>query len=134
MKIAVLALPFMLSGCALYDAYMMNNYDNNEYLLANDVQTIAEVSKEQCDNPIVLWGDIKDMYYAAVRLDNYSNGTEYNQDVSELTSPLLKMVDGMKQFYVEKDFNVSEGYCKAKMDQISRSAEKIQIAVGKKLR
>jgi hypothetical protein len=131
--IASLIVISSLSGCALIDAYLMAGYDSNEYAMVNKVRTKAELSVEDCKDPIKSKQNADDLYNTAVELRNFAVNIPRNEDTAKLAGNLVELTKQGKEQYV-KNPNVSETFCKLKLQQISRSAEVAQKVIGKKPR
>ncbi len=131
--IASLIVISSLSGCALIDAYLMAGYDSNEYAMVNKVRTKAELSVEDCKDPIKSKQNADDLYNTAVELRNFAVSIPRNEDTAKLAGNLVELTKQGKEQYV-KNPNVSETFCKLKLQQISRSAEVAQKVIGKKPR
>ena len=121
-----------LSGCALWDAYMMAGYDTTEYALVNRIKTQADLSAEDCKD-VVKSKQNADSLYFAVELKNFATNIPRNEDTSKLANNLVELTKQGKEAYV-KNPNVSETFCKLKLQQIGRSAEVAQKVIGKKPR
>jgi len=122
-----------LSGCALIDAYLMAGYDSNEYAMVNKVRTKAELSVEDCKDPIKSKQNADNLYVTAVELKNFATNIPRNEDTAKLAGNLVELTKQGKEQYV-KNPNVSETFCKLKLQQIGRSAEVAQKVIGKKPR
>ena len=73
------------------------------------------------------------MYNTAIELRNFSQNIPRNDDTTKLASNLVELTKQGKELYV-KNPNVSETFCKLKLQQINRSAEVAQKVIGKKPR
>ena len=131
--IAVALITTSLSGCALFDAYFMAVYDTTEYALVNKIKTKAELSVEDCKDQKVSKQNMNDLYFIAVEMRNFSENIPRNVDTAKLAGNLVELTKQGKDLYA-KDSNVSETFCKLKLQQIGRSAEVAQKVIGKKPR
>jgi hypothetical protein len=131
--IASLIIVSSLSGCALIDAYLMAGYDSNEYAMVNKIRTKAELSVEDCKDPTKSKQNADDLYNTAIELRNFSVNIPRNEDTAKLAGNLVELTKQGKEQYV-KNPNVSETFCKLKLQQIGRSAEVAQKVIGKKPR
>ena len=111
-----------LSGCSLIKIYMSAGFDNKEYSLVNDVRTIAQY--KDCTE-----SHINTLYYKAGELKNYSQYIPNNDKTIVLVNNLYNMVD---EFHNRKE--PSQAYCHEKLSLIETTAEKIQNAIGSKLK
>jgi len=131
LKILLLASSLAtLSGCAAYDAFNMAGYDNNEYLLATQVRTAAELSTEACEYREIIDRNLIHMNTLSLTLVNYTEHLPNNQEANDLAAKLHKLVTTTYDAYDSPD--VSVGYCKAKMNLIEKNAASIQEALGGK--
>tara|TARA_R110000868_G_scaffold118937_1_gene315111 strand:- start:455 stop:835 length:381 start_codon:yes stop_codon:yes gene_type:complete len=122
-RILIALFALQLSGCALWDIYNLSSYDTNEYALVNKVRTIAQTSKV-CDEVTV-----KNLYLTTVELNNFSQYVKGNN------SSNIKMNEGLLKIVTElydREQPVSSAYCKAKLNIIGISAERIQQVTGSK--
>jgi len=119
MKKLLVFLVILLSGCSsIQSALFVAHYDNNEYGLVNKVRTDALLKK--CDKD-----GIQVMYEDALQLKNYSQYLPHNDVTIKMNSDLFTLVDELHQ----KD-TFSSAYCALKLNTISKSAERIQQAIG----
>ena len=126
-------LTMSLSGCALIDAYLMANYDTTRYSLVNKIKTKAELSVEDCKDVKKSKENAEILYFTAVELRNFSTNIPRNAETTKLAGNLVELTKQGKEQYA-KDSNVSETFCKLKLQQIGRSAEVAQKVIGKKPR
>jgi len=131
--IAALFLTTTLSGCALIDAYFMARYDNVEYSLLNKINTLSELSVNDCKDQKNSYGNFEGLYWTAVELRNFSQYIPRNTETQKLASNMVELTKQGKEMY-EKGTTVSETFCKLKLGQINRSAKVAQEVIGKKPR
>jgi PBP1b-binding outer membrane lipoprotein LpoB len=122
-----------LSGCALFDAYNMATYDSAEYALVNKIRTQSELSINECKNSMKSQINFIDMHYASIELRNFSQYLPNNNDAYKLSGNLVDLTKQGVEAY-DKGSTVSEIFCKFKLQQINRSAETAQKAIGNKPR
>ena len=119
MKSLLLCCILLLSGCSsIQSALFVVHYDNNEYGLVNKVRTDALL--KNCNKE-----GIQVMYEDALQLKNYSQYLPRNDVTIKMNNDLFTLVDELHQ----KD-TFSPAYCALKLNTISKSAEKIQQAIG----
>jgi len=119
MKSLLLCCILLLSGCSsIQSALFVAHYDNNEYGLVNKVRTDALL--KNCNKE-----GIQVMYEDALQLKNYSQYLPHNDVTIKMNNDLFTLVDELHQ----KD-TFSPAYCALKLNTISKSAEKIQQAIG----
>jgi hypothetical protein len=121
-----------LSGCALYDAYFMARFDNNEYSLINRIRTQANLGAAKCGKPEVV-AEVDSIWRTAVEFRNYGQSIPHNEEVIKMGNELAEIVKGLSDRYHGTE-PVSMGYCTTKFSSIERNAVNIQNIVGKKPR
>jgi len=131
--IAVAIISTSLSGCALWDAYMMAGYDTTEYALVNRIKTQADLYTEDCKDSNKSKQNLDSLYFTTIELKNFATNIPRNEDTAKLAGNLVELAKQGKELYV-KSPNVSETFCKLKLQQIGRSAEVAQKVIGKKPR
>jgi hypothetical protein len=128
-KIALVVLVGLLSGCSLLDAYLMAGYDNQEYALVNKVRTKAQLAQKSCDKPIEANDQVKQLIYTATELKNFTQHIPRNPEAFKMAGQLVELTNQIK--FDEKTSSV---FCKMKLQQVERNAEKIQQVLGSKPR
>lgn len=123
---------FALSGCAVIDAYFMAKYDTNEYALINDIKTKAQVAEENCANNLLVTTQVNELYIKSLEFKNFATHIPRNEDSVKLSNKLLILTKDAKEQFNKSA--VSNFYCKAKLEQIVKSADTMQQAIGKKPR
>ena len=123
----------VLPGCAVWDAYFMAGYDNVEYALVNKVRTFSELAIEDCDNEEKTKANVARIHGYAVELKNFTQYIPDNEDANKLGNNLFQLTSQTKDHYA-KNTNVSQSFCKLKLQQINRNAETIQKVIGSKPR
>jgi len=121
-----------LSGCALFDAYFMARFDNNEYALINKIRTEANLGAAKCGKPEVI-AVVDNIYRTSIEFRNYGQSIPRNQDVIRMGNELAEIVKGLSDRYHGAE-PVSMMYCTTKFSSIERNAVNIQNVVGKKPR
>jgi hypothetical protein len=127
-------MPLLLSSCMVTDAFLMAKWDNNEYGLANEVQTHAQLGAETCGKDAKdIWPYVNKVYVNSLKLRNYSTGIRRNQEAGKMTSELVDITKGLRERYTSGD-EVSEKYCQLKFNNIESSAALIKKTLGSKPR
>ena len=133
-KLLVLfAMVMSMAGCATLDYFDMARFDNNEYLLAVNVRTQANLGARKCGTPeanhevSLLWSD-------ALKLKNYAESIDNNEETVTMTTELLEIVRGLDKRYNIDKKEVSMSYCTNKFGLIEKNATIITNVVGKKPR
>jgi hypothetical protein len=123
---------FALSGCAVFDAYFMAKYDTNEYALINDIKTKAQVAEDNCSNNLLVTIQVNEIYIKSLEFKNFATHIPRNEDSIKLSDKLLILTKDSKEQFNKSA--VSTFYCKAKLEQIVKSADTMQQVIGKKPR
>jgi hypothetical protein len=122
-KLLILLFTLQLTGCAVWDIYTLSHFDSNEYALVNKVRTIAQTAKS-CNTQTV-----KSLYVTTTELKNFSQYLSGNNKGNiKLNEDLFKIVSEL----YEKQQPISDIYCKAKLNIIEHSTERIQQVTGNK--
>jgi len=121
-----------LSGCAIYDAYFMARFDNNEYALINRIRTEANLGAAKCGKPEVV-GVVDHLWSTSVEFRNYTQSIPHNEEATKMGSELAEIVKGLSERYHGTE-PVSMMYCTTKFSSIERNAVNIQNVIGKKPR
>jgi len=122
-KLLILLFTLQLTGCAVWDIYTLSHFDSNEYALITKVRTIAQTEKS-CNSQTV-----KSLYLTTLELKNFSQYLSGNNKGNiKLNEDLFKIVSEL----YEKPQPISDVYCKAKLNIIEHSAERIQQVTGNK--
>ena len=130
---AVMTLTSCTTLMGVKDYLDMARFDNNEYLLAVNVRTQANLGARKCGTPEVnqevsmLWSD-------ALRLKNYAESIEHNEETVTMSSELLEIVRGLDKRYNIDKKDVSMSYCTNKFTLIEKNATIITNVVGAKPR
>jgi hypothetical protein len=134
MKKLLIALAVMssLSGCAVYDAYFMARFDNNEYGLINRIRTEANLGAAKCGKPEVV-EEVDRVWRTTVEFKNYTQSIPHNEEATKMGSELAEIVKGLSDRYHGTE-PVSMIYCTTKFSSIERNAVNIQNVIGKKPR
>jgi hypothetical protein len=122
-----------LPGCALWDAYFMAGYDNQEYALINTIRTNAELSVNTCDNQNNSKTAFNFLYSKGLELKNFTQYIPNNRDAYKLANNIYELTKQGKDAY-ENSASVSSAFCKLKLQQIVRSSETAQKVLGSKPR
>jgi hypothetical protein len=121
----------VLPGCALWDAYFMAGYDNQEYALINNIRTNAELNVGMCDNYEASKTTFNYLYSKSLEVKNFTQYIPDNQDAHKLASNIYELTKQGKDAYLGP---VSPTFCKLKLQQIVRASETAQKAIGSKPR
>ena len=132
-KILVVLFAFSLSGCALFDAYFMAKYDTTEYALVNEIKTKAQVAEENCSNQLLVTVQVNDLYIKALEFKNFTLHIPRNKDADNMSNKLLTLTKDTKDYF-NKAEKISPIFCKAKLQQVVKSADTIQHVLGSKPR
>ena len=132
MKRLLLLVPFLLPGCALYDAYFMAKFDVNEYQYITRIRTQAELGVERCGTPEVM-DNVRYIRTTAHEFKNYVEKIPRNENALGLANTLNQITEDLYKRYQDPK-PPSAVYCKAKLAAIARSSENVQQVLGAKPR
>jgi hypothetical protein len=125
--LAVVAL-LSLNGCAVWDAYFMTGFDNQEYMLVTQIRTDAQVYKNQCDNPALAPVNAQAMAFKTRLFQNYSEQIPKNDNGKRASEGLNEIAQGLNQSYTKGTPSVT--FCRLKYSSIENAAYVIQHVVG----
>ena len=132
-RILIVLFAFSLSGCVLFDAYFMAKYDTNEYFIVNDIKTKAQVAEENCSNQLLVVTQVNELYIKALEFKNFTSHIPRNKDTDNMSTKLLTLTKDTRDYF-NKTEKISPIFCKAKLQQIVKSADTIQHVLGSKPR
>jgi hypothetical protein len=132
-KLLIIIFAFSLSGCTLFDAYFMAKYDTNEYFIVNDIKTKAQVAEENCGNQLLVVTQVNDLYIKTLEFKNFTSHIPRNKDTDNMSTKLLTLTKDTRDYF-NKAEKISPIFCKAKLQQIVKSADTIQHVLGSKPR
>jgi hypothetical protein len=132
-KLIPLLFVSLLSGCTLLDAYFMAKYDTNEYFIVNDIKTKAQVAEENCGNHILVVTQVNELYIKALEFKNFTTHIPRNKDTDNMSTKLLTLTKDTRDYF-NKAEKISPIFCKAKLQQVVKSADTIQHVLGSKPR
>jgi sugar diacid utilization regulator len=108
-------------------------YDPNEYLLITEIKTVAQVSSDQCSSYDSALKVADTLSLKAITFVNYTEHLPHNDPAKKAAKELNDMIADMRKQYKDNP-NVSTGYCKIKLANITKSSETIQRTIGAKPR
>ena len=123
----------MLSSCTLVDAYLMTHYDPNEYATITGIRALAQMAKEQCDDPVASRANAIKLEQDTQFFVLFSEHVPRNDDVVSASKDLHVIAQGLSDQYI-KTGKVSVGFCKIKFASIESNADKMQTVIGKRPR
>ena len=132
-KLLPLTFVVLLSGCTLLDAYFMAKYDTTEYALVNEIKTKAQVAEENCGNHILVVTQVNELYIKSLEFKNFTLHIPRNKDADNMSTKLLTLTKDTRDYF-NKAEKISPIFCKAKLQQIVKSADTIQHVIGSKPR
>jgi len=132
-KLIPLTFVVLLSGCTVFDAYFMAKYDTNEYFIVNDIKTKAQVAEENCGNHIIVVTQVNELYIKALEFKNFTTHIPRNKDADNMSTKLLTLTKDTRDYF-NKAEKISPIFCKAKLQQVVKSADTIQHVLGSKPR
>jgi hypothetical protein len=123
-QIFLVAFALSLTGCAVWDAYMMAPYDANEYLQITEIRTNAIQYRRQCDNPVLAPVNAQAMANRTELYEKYQEQIPRNANGFKAAQTLNEISQGLNTAYAKGP--VSSVFCKLKYNNIEHSAELIQ--------
>ena len=129
-KAALIVVASLLTtGCAAIDAFFMAKYDNQEYVLINKIRSKAQVAQKSCDKPVDLKPQVADILNTSIEFKNFTQYIPRNPEAYKMAGQMVELSEQIK--FDEKTSTV---FCKMKLQQVERNAEKIQQVLGSKPR
>jgi hypothetical protein len=128
-RIALILAVSLLSGCTLIDAYLMAKYDNQEYVLINKIRSKAQIAQKSCDKPADLKPQITEILNTSTEFKNFTQYIPRNPEAYKMAGQMVELSEQLK--FDEKTSTI---FCKMKLQQVERNAEKIQQVLGSKPR
>lgn len=128
-KIALVVLMSLLTGCAVIDAYFMASFDNQEYALINKIRTKAQIAQKSCDKPIDANPQIVEIVNTSIEFRNFTQHIPRNPEAQKMAKQMVELSEQLKF-----DDKTSTVFCKMKLQQVERNADKIQQVLGSKPR
>jgi hypothetical protein len=119
-----LVVTFGVSGCAVWDAYMMAPYDANEYMLITEIRASAGQYRRQCDNPMLAPVNAQAISAKTDLYEKYEEQIPRNANGYRAAQALNEIAQGLNNQYAKG--NVSATFCRLKYNSIEHSAELIQ--------
>jgi ubiquitin C-terminal hydrolase len=107
----------------------MAKYDNQEYYLINSIRTKAQVAQRSCDTPVALKSEIKEIVNTSLEFKNFTQYIPRNPEAFKMAGQMVELSEQIKF-----DDKTSPIFCKMKLQQVERNAEKIQTVLGSKPR
>lgn len=132
-RLALLSLVMLLNGCAIVDIYKQARWDNNEYMIVNDIQTTAMLGAEYCADQKTVLPYVNHIYDKSIEFKNYTSDIDRNKESIKLSEELLAITKGLKERYYSGD-EVSQKYCELKFGTIQTGSSTIKRALGAKPR
>jgi len=132
-KLLILSLVLLLNGCIVFDSYFMAKYDTTEYSLVNQIKTKAQIAEDNCSNQILVIIQVNELYNNTLEFKNFTTHIPHNEDAIKLSTKLLTLTKDTRDYFNKTD-KISSIFCKAKLQQIEKSADTIQQALGSKPR
>ena len=130
-KVLILSFVLTLNGCALFDAYFMAKYDTTEYSLVNQIKTKAQVAEDSCGDRNLVIIQINELYNKTLEFKNFTIHIPHNEDAIKLSEKLFTLTKDTRDYF-NKTEKISPIFCKSKIQQIEKSADTIQHAIGSK--
>lgn len=133
-RIAAILAVLMLNGCALWDAYFMTGFDNNEYLLITQIRADAQAYKRQCGNHLYSATNAQAIANRTDLFEKYSEKIPKNDNGIRASRSLNEIAQGLATAYLDPKGEPSATYCRLKYASIENAAVVIQTVVGNRPR
>ena len=131
--IATISIVLLLSGCTVLDSLRLAKFDTNEYGSVVDLRSYAQVVTPFCDEQVFDYDLVMQLHMLSTSMFNYAQFLPNNDDTVEMVKALHEIVQQFKAKYDTQEY-VSNNYCRLKLQQIERSARRIQETIGSKNR
>jgi hypothetical protein len=131
--LSALLLSVSLSGCAIYEAYMMTGFDSSEYLLITEIRTDAQRYKDECADESTSKQNAVSIDKKTKLFESYSEYIPHNKNVITASKELNNISKGLVERY-RTGPSVSPTFCKIKFESIEKNAVKMQETIGKRPR
>ena len=131
--IATISIVLLLSGCTVLDSLRLAKFDTNEYSSVVDLRSYAQVVIPFCDEEYFDYDLVMQLHMLSTSMFNYAQFLPNNDDTVEMVKALHEIVQQFKAKYDTQEY-VSNNYCRLKLQQIERSARRIQETIGSKNR
>jgi hypothetical protein len=131
-RISLILSVFLLSGCAVWDAFFMAPYDANEYLLITEIRVDAGQYREQCANPVLAPVNATAMARKTTLYKKYSEHIPKNENGYKSAEALNQIAQGLDTAYNKG--TVSPTFCRLKYISIENSAALIQQITARRPR
>jgi hypothetical protein len=128
-RLLIILSVILLPGCALYDAYMMTGFDNNEYLLVTQIRVDAQTYRPQCNNPVLAAQNATAIAAKTNLFEKYSQWIPNNANGYNSSKSLNAIAQGLATAY-DKQPAPSTLFCQLKYSGIENAATVIQHVVG----
>jgi hypothetical protein len=128
-RVALIVLTSLLTGCAAIDAFFMAKYDNQEYVLINKIRSTAQIAQKSCDKPIEVKPQLTEILNTSIEFKNFTQYIPRNPEAYKMAGQMVELSEQLK--FDEKTSTI---FCKMKLQQVERNAEKIQQVLGSKPR
>jgi hypothetical protein len=133
-RLLIILTVILLPGCALYDAFMMTGFDNNEYLLITQIRVDAGQFKKQCGNVLLSSANAVHIANKTELFEKYSEQIPNNNNGIKASESLNAIAQGLANAYLTDKAEPSALFCKLKYNSIENSATVIQHVVGNRPR
>ena len=131
-RLSIVLVALALNGCAVYDVLTMTGFDPNEYLLATQIRTDAQVYKTQCENPALAPVNAQTIALKTRLFQNYEEQIPSNENGVSASKSLNEIAQGLDDAY--RKGTPSAMFCKLKYGSIENAAYVIQHVVGNRPR
>ena len=129
----VASLLLTLSGCAMWEALNLANFDPNEYRIVAEIRTDASLYKAQCPDAVASKSNAQAIYLKTQLFENYSEHIPRNDNGAAASRNLNEIAQGLAKKYNSGD-KVSATFCRLKFEGIEIGAVTVQSVLAKRPR
>jgi hypothetical protein len=129
-RLYIVLVALALNGCAVWDAYFMTSFDNQEYMLITQIRVDAQVYKGQCGNHLIAATNAQNIFARTNLFEKYSEKIPKNDNGIKASRNLNEIAQGLAHAYVDPKGDPSATFCRLKYGSIENAAYVIQTVVG----
>lgn len=125
MKKIIISAVIFLSGCTLLDAYRLNKFDSNEYLLITQIRVMAHRFQTQCDSVLQSSINAQSINNMIELFAYYSEQQPHNQELTQSAKTLHEISQELQNRY-DRSEPVGSAFCQLKFQSMEHMAQLIQ--------
>lgn len=128
-KLSVIPLMLLLSGCTILGSLTIPHYDSGEYQSATNVRTLASIASSQCSDYVKSKANAELISVQTQYLEFYQEKIAHNENAYKAAQSLNQIAQSLKKRYAGEN-KPSQVYCEVKFKSIEASSSLIQQAAG----